>query len=196
MKVSSLPQRTQSHRLAKPPVTSNDPILALRSLLSPEQVLDDLETGAVYGTDWTRVHKPDPLAVVFPRSVEEVVEVVRFANERQIYLVPSGGRTGLSGGAVAANGEVVVSLRDHDQIFAFSDVDRTVTVQAGVVTATVQAFALERGLYFPVDFASSGSSQIGGNVATNAGGLHVVRYGSIRDWVVGLRVVTGRGDLL
>lgn len=169
---------------------------ALRSLLSPEQVLNDAETGAAYGTDWTRVHKPDPLAVVFPRSVEQVVEVVRFANEMQIHLVPSGGRTGLSGGAVAADGEVVVSLRDLDRILAFSDVDRTVQVQAGVVTAAVQAFALERGLYFPVDFASSRSSQIGGNVATNAGGLHVVRYGSIRDWVAGLKVVTGRGDLL
>ena len=173
-----------------------DSIADLRVLLSPEQVLDDPETRAVYGTDWTHVHAPDPLAVVFPRSVEQVVGVVRWANEQGIALVPSGGRTGLSGGAVAARREVVVSLRDLNRILEFSETDRTVRVEAGVVTAAIHAFARERDLYFPVDFASSGSSQIGGNVATNAGGLRVVRYGPMRDWIAGLKVVTGRGDLL
>lgn len=178
------------------PNDSHETIVALRALLSADRVLDDPQTRAIFGTDWTRVYPPDPLAVVFPRSAEEVAGIVEFANERRIPLVPSGGRTGLSGGAVASRGEIVVSLRDMNRILGFSEVDRTVRVEAGVVTAAVQAFARDRDLYFPVDFAAAGSAQIGGNVATNAGGVRVVRHGSMRDWVAGLKVVTGTGEIL
>ena len=178
------------------PNDSHETIAALRALLSAGQVLDDPDSRAAYGTDWTRVFPPDPLAVVFPRSAEEVASVVRFANGRRLALVPSGGRTGLSGGAVAARREIVVSLRDMNHILDFSPVDRTVRLEAGVVTAAVQAYARERDLFFPVDFAAAGSAQIGGNVATNAGGVRVVRHGSMREWVAGLKVVTGAGEIL
>ena len=111
-------------------------------------------------------------------------------------LVPSGGRTGLSGGAVASNSEVVVSFDRMNKILDYSAEDRIVTCEPGLVTANLQQFALDQGLYYPVDFASSGSSQIGGNVATNAGGIKVIRYGLTRDWVAGMKVVTGTGALL
>ncbi len=173
-----------------------DVIAALRALLSASQVVDDPESRALYGTDWTRVFPPDPLAVVFPRSVDEVAAIVRFANQRRLPLVPSGGRTGLSGGAVAARQEIVVSLREMNRILDFSALDRTVRVEAGVVTAAVQSYARERDLFFPIDFAAAGSAQIGGNVATNAGGVRVVRHGSMREWVAGLKVVTGTGEIL
>jgi FAD/FMN-containing dehydrogenase len=178
------------------PNDSRRTVPALRALLSADQVLDDPDSRAVYGTDWTRVYPPDPLAVVFPRSVDEVAAIVRFANERRLPLVPSGGRTGLSGGAVAARQEIVVSLRDLNRFLDFSAVDRTVGVEAGVATAAVQTYARERDLFFPIDFAAAGSAQIGGNVATNAGGVRVVRHGSMRDWVAGLKVVTGTGEIL
>ncbi|MDT8322011.1 MAG: FAD-binding oxidoreductase, partial [Xanthomonadales bacterium] len=113
-----------------------------------------------------------------------------------IALVPSGGRTGLSGGAVAADGEVVVSFDRMRKIVDFNAIDRSVTVEAGVVTAAVQQFAVGHGLYYPVSFASEGSSQVGGNIATNAGGIRVLRYGLTRDRVIGLKVVTGTGELL
>ncbi len=176
--------------------SSFDPVFALRALLSGAQVLDDPESRAVCGTDWTRVFPPDPLAIVFPHTFEEVVRLVRFANEHHLPLVPSGGRTGLSGGAVAAQREVVVSLRDLNRVLEFSPIDRTLCVEAGVTTGAVQAYARERDLFFPVDFAAAGSAQIGGNVATNVGGVRVVRYGSMRDWVAGLKVVTGAGEIL
>jgi FAD/FMN-containing dehydrogenase len=83
-----------------------------------------------------------------------------------------------------------------NRIDGFDPLARTVRCQAGVVTATLQQFAADHGLYYPVDFASSGSSQIGGNIATNAGGIRVVRYGMTREWVAGLTVVTGSGDVL
>jgi FAD/FMN-containing dehydrogenase len=125
-----------------------------------------------------------------------VQQLVKLANDQHLSLVPSGGRTGLSGGAVAANKEIVVSLEKMNRILAFDAIDSCVTVEPGVITQQLQAFAQEKGLFYPVDFASSGSSQIGGNIATNAGGIKVIRYGLTRDWIAGLKVVTGSGELL
>ena len=149
-----------------------------------------------HGSDWTRFRTPAPTAVVFPRSIDEVARLVALAAEHEIPLVPSGGRTGLSGGAVAAGGELVVSFDRMRRIIDFNALDRTLTVEPGVVTQTIQEYAIQQGLYYPVSFASEGSSQIGGNIATNAGGIRVLRYGLTRDWVVGLKVIDGRGQLL
>ncbi|SFQ84279.1 FAD/FMN-containing dehydrogenase [Halopseudomonas formosensis] len=168
----------------------------LKTLLDVDKVRTDSESLTNWGRDWTKQFEPAPLAIVFPRSVEDVQAVVRFANEHKLALTPSGGRTGLSAGAVAANGEIVVSFDYMNRILDFNAYDRTVTCQPGVVTAQLQQFAEEQGLYYPVDFASAGSSQIGGNIGTNAGGIKVIRYGMTRNWVAGLKVVTGTGELL
>lgn len=149
-----------------------------------------------HGRDWTRFREPRPAAVAFPESVSQVQRLVAVAATEGIALVPSGGRTGLSGGAVAAEGEVVVSFDRMRRILGFDRVDRTLTVEAGVVTAAVQERAGAEGLYYPVSFAAEGSSQIGGNIATNAGGIRVLRYGLTRDRVAGVKVVTGRGEVL
>ncbi|NWB64236.1 FAD-binding oxidoreductase, partial [Pseudomonas sp. F1002] len=90
----------------------------------------------------------------------------------------------------------VVSFAYMTQIVAVNLTDRTAVWQPGVVTKQLQNVAEEKGLYYPVDFASSGSSQIGGNIGTNAGGIKVIRYGMTRNWVAGMKVVTGKGDLL
>ncbi|HEY5850510.1 MAG TPA: FAD-binding oxidoreductase [Lysobacter sp.] len=151
---------------------------------------------AHYGRDWTRRWTPAPLAVALPSSVEEVQMIVRWANEEGVAVVPSGGRTGLSGGAVAAHGELVLSLERMNRVLAFDAVDRTLTVQAGIPLEAVHNAAREHGLSYPVDFAARGSCSIGGNIATNAGGIRVIRYGNTREWVAGLAVVTGKGDML
>ena len=168
----------------------------LEGLVQEGRVLADADSLQHYGCDWTKQWQPDPLAIVLPKSLEEVQALVLWANENQVSLVPSGGRTGLSGGAVARNKEVVISLDLLNEINEFSDTERTVRCGAGVVTQQLQDFAEEKGFYYPVDFASSGSSQIGGNISTNAGGIKVIRYGMTRDWVAGLTVVTGKGDVL
>jgi FAD/FMN-containing dehydrogenase len=149
-----------------------------------------------HARDWSQSPPGRASAVAFPASVEQVRGLVLAAVEHGMPLVPSGGRTGLSGGAVAAYGEVVVSFDRMRRILDFNPVERTVTVQAGVVTQQLQAFAREQGLFYPVSFASEGSSQVGGNIATNAGGIRVLRYGATRERVAGLKVVTGRGDVL
>ena len=168
----------------------------VRMALPGIHICDEPEVRVSHGQDWTRFRTPAPLAVAFPANPAEVQDIVRFACACGLALVPSGGRTGLSGGAVAADGELVVSFDRMRRILEFDPIDRTVTVEAGVVTAAVQSFARERNLYYPVSFAAEGSSQLGGNLATNAGGIRVLRYGLTRDWVTGLSVVTGTGELL
>ncbi|PVY70647.1 FAD/FMN-containing dehydrogenase [Tamilnaduibacter salinus] len=177
-------------------MTPEQIVTELKALLDDGKVLDDPENLDHYGRDWTKMHAPKPVAVVFPRSTEQVQALVRFANEHRVALVPSGGRTGLSAGAVATNGEVVVAFDYMNQVLDFSPSDRTVHCQAGVITEQLQQFAEDNDLHYPVDFASAGSSQLGGNLSTNAGGIKVIRYGMSRDWVAGLTVVTGKGDVL
>ncbi len=171
-------------------------LAALSEIVGEDWVKTDPADLQTYGTDWTRQFPVAPSVIVMPKTVAEVQAVVKLANEIPFKLVPSGGRTGLSGGAVATDGEVVLVLDRMNQILDFNAADRQVTCEAGVVTEQLQQFAESQGLFYPVDFASSGSSQLGGNVATNAGGIKVIRYGMTRSWVTGMKVVTGRGDLL
>ncbi|MGY3040416.1 FAD/FMN-containing dehydrogenase [Rhodanobacter sp. TND4EL1] len=149
-----------------------------------------------YGRDWTRRWTPAPLAIAFPATTGEVQAVVVWANEHGVAIVPSGGRTGLSGGAVAASGELVLSLERMNRVLEFNAVDRTLTVQPGMILQHVHDIAREHGLLYPVDFAARGSCSIGGNIATNAGGIRVIRHGNTREWIAGLKVVTGGGELL
>ncbi|MDH1682437.1 FAD-binding oxidoreductase [Pseudomonas chengduensis] len=177
-------------------MTTPAQIEELKTLVEPGKVLTDADSLEAYGKDWTKHFAPAPSAIVFPKTTEQVQAIVRWANAHKVALVPSGGRTGLSAAAVAANGEVVVAFDYMNQILSFNEYDRAAVCQPGVVTKQLQLFAEEKGLYYPVDFASSGSSQIGGNIGTNAGGIKVIRYGMTRNWVAGLKVVTGTGELL
>ncbi len=149
-----------------------------------------------YGRDWTRLYPPSPCAVAWPRSTEEVARLMRLCFEHRQPVVPSGGRTGLAAGAVAANGELVLSL---ERMRALGEVDvmaQCVRVQAGAVTEAVHQHAAPFGLGWPIDFSAKGQSQVGGNIATNAGGVKVIRYGLTRQWVLGLQVVTAAGEVL
>ena len=149
-----------------------------------------------FGQDWTRFYAPKPSVIFYPDNTEQVQQIMRVAYDNNQSVVPSGGRTGYSAGAVATDGEWVVSLVRLNHIGALNAIDRTVQVGAGVITEQLQNFAQDQGLYYPVDFASAGSSHIGGNIATNAGGIKVLRYGLTRDYVMGLTVVTAEGQLL
>jgi glycolate oxidase subunit GlcD len=157
---------------------------------------EDEESLKYYGKDWTTYFDIKASLIVFPETTEQVQSLVKWARKYKIALIPSGGRTGLSGAAVATQGEVVVSFERMNKIKEFNATDSTVLIEAGVITENLQKFAQEKNLYYPVDFAARGSSHMGGNIATNAGGIKVVRYGLTRDWVAGLTVVTGTGDVL
>ncbi|WLF83289.1 FAD-binding oxidoreductase [Moraxella sp. ZY210820] len=168
----------------------------LSAIVGTERVKTDSDSLTHWGKDYTKHFDPNPSAIVFPSTTEQVQAIIKLANEHHIVITPSGGRTGLSAGAVASNGEIVISMDKMNQILEFFPADRMVRVQAGVITEQLQDYAEEQGMYYPVDFASAGSSQIGGNIGTNAGGIKVIKYGMTRNWILGLTVVTGKGDIL
>ncbi|PJZ54022.1 FAD-binding oxidoreductase [Leptospira adleri] len=174
----------------------------LKSLIGPGKVFFrndpdfDEATFLSFGTDRTKVHSPDFEILAFPTNTEEVAKIVKYAFENGIAVVPSGGRTGYAGGAIAKNQELVLSLSKMDKVLDFDPFFGSIKVQAGMITKNLHKESEERGFYFPVDFASTGSSHIGGNIATNAGGVRVVHYGLVRQWVLGLTVVTGTGQIL
>jgi FAD/FMN-containing dehydrogenase len=181
------------------PVRSDSVVSALARIhdsIRPDLVSQEASDLAEYGRDWTRVLTPAPSAIAFPRSTEEVSKLLAICDEEHVAIVPSGGRTGLAGGAVAARGEIVLSLA---RMRRMNDVDLlggTVRVQAGAVTEAVHEHCAPHGFTWPVDFASKGSSTVGGNIATNAGGVKVIRYGLTRQWVLGLEVVLASGKIL
>lgn len=170
-------------------------ILRLIEIVGEDAVLTDPSVLQTYGKDLTRLPAL-PMAIVFPQKEQQVVGLVQLANECLLPLVPSGGRTGYSGGAVARIDEVVVSFERMNQIVSFNKEDRQLTCQAGITVKTIQELAREHGLFYPVDYAAIDLAQIGGTVSTNAGGINVIHYGSTRRWIAGLKVVTGKGDLL
>jgi FAD/FMN-containing dehydrogenase len=149
-----------------------------------------------YGRDWTKVHEPAPSVICFPMSTDEVSVLLHLCSKHKMAVVPSGGRTGLAGGAVAANGEVVLSLEKMREMGEVDTLANAVWCQAGAVTEAIHEHCKSHGLTWPIDFASKGSSQVGGNIATNAGGVKVIRYGLTRNWVLGLTVVLMNGEVL
>ncbi len=171
-------------------------IITVMRRFDPIESRTDPESLAHYGRDWTRFWPARPAAVVFPRNTAEVVELVGMARREGFKLVPSGGRTGLSGGAVASHGEVVVSLEKMRAIIELDSGEPSLRAQAGVPVGEIQRAAREAGLCYPVDWAAAASSQLGGSIATNAGGIRVLRFGMTRAWVRDLTVVTGMGEVL
>lgn len=151
---------------------------------------------STYGLDRTRVYQPNFDVVVLPESTEDVASIVKFAYQHDLELVVAGGRTGYAGGSVAIRGELVIAMDKMNQFLDFDPILGAVSVQGGMITADLHQLVEEKGFYFPVDFAAVGSSHIAGNLATNAGGMRVVRYGLIRNWVLGMKIVTGNGEVL
>lgn len=137
-----------------------------------------------------------PVALVRPGSTEEVRQVVLAAREHRVPLVTQGARTGLSGGANAVDGCVLVSTEKMDRILELDVADQVAVVQPGVVNARLSRAVAAEGLFYPPDPSSWEESTIGGNVATNAGGLCCVKYGVTGDFVRGLEVVLGTGEVL
>jgi glycolate oxidase subunit GlcD len=166
-----------------------------RSTVGDKNVLTDPDSLKTYGSDWTKFPSNAGL-VVLPGSTAEVAAVLKYCNDNRIAVVPSGGRTGLAAGAVAQNGEVVLSLSRMNKIHEIDIVGKSIHLDAGVILQVAQEKAKEAGLFFALDLASKGSCQIGGNIATNAGGLKLIRYGGMREQVLGLEVVLADGRIL
>jgi glycolate oxidase len=169
----------------------------LRATLPDGAVLTDPDVLRTYLRDEADLcDHGTPAALVRPRSTAEVVAVVRCAGRHRAPVVPQGARTGLAGGANAVDGAILLSLTAMDRILEVDPVNHLAVVEPGVVNATLARTAAEHGLYFPPDPGSWESSTIGGNVATNAGGMCCVKYGVTGRYVLGLEVVLADGEVL
>jgi len=167
------------------------------SAIGKQYVLDKDEDKEPYLTDWGRRYRGKALAVLKPGNTAEVASLVKICNTHRISIVPQGGNTGLCGGATPDNtgDSVIILLHRLNQIFDVDIQNSTITVGAGAILKQVQDAALEHGALFPLSLAAEGSCTIGGNLATNAGGVQVLRYGNMRDLTLGLEVVTASGEI-
>lgn len=165
-------------------------------LLGEDQVSFDPEMLDDYSHDYTEDLKFMPGVVVFPRNTGEVSSIASFCYEHNIPLTAAGARTGLSGGMLPVKGGVVLSTSRLNQILEIDERNLQVRVQPGVITQVLQEAVEEKGLYYPPDPSSKGSCFIGGNVAESAGGLHAVKYGLTRDFVLALEAVLMDGTII
>ncbi len=168
----------------------------LRDIVGPAQVLSNGDLSA-WELDWRRRWRGKALAVVRPGSTEEVAAVVRVCAACGTAIVPQGGNTGLVGGGVpdASGTQVLLSLQRMHRVREIDTANLTLTADAGCVLQAVQEAARAQGLLFPLSLAAEGSCTLGGNLATNAGGTQVLRWGNARDLCLGLEVVTAQGEV-
>jgi FAD/FMN-containing dehydrogenase len=171
-------------------------LAAARSAVGEAEVLTDPDLTAGYAVDWTRRWQGSAAAVIRPAATEQVAALVTAARAHGVVLVAQGGNTGLVGGAVPRAGGVVVSLRRCDDLGPVDVLAAQVTAGAGVTLAALQSRAAGTGLAFGVDTGARESATVGGMIATNAGGVHVVRYGPMRAQVIGVEAVLGTGEVV
>ena len=169
---------------------------ALEAAVGPAHVVTDPELTAAQATDWTGRFRGRTPAVIRPGTVDEVAAVLAHCHAEGLAVVPQGGNTGLVGGGVPRHDEVVVDLRRLDAIGPVDPLARQVTAGAGVTLADLHAAVRPHGLTYAVDLAARDSATVGGTVATNAGGVHVLRWGTTRAQVVGIEAVLGDGRIL
>lgn len=172
-------------------------LASLRECVGESHVLTKHEDTVAYTEDWRHKYFGAALAIVRPGSTAEVAAVLKAAAAHGVSVVPQGGNTGLSGGATPDDSgrQIVLSTQRLNRIRQIDTANDTVVAEAGVVLQVLQEAARERGRLFPLTLAAQGSCTVGGNLATNAGGVAVLRYGSMRDLTLGLEVVTPDGSV-
>lgn len=177
-------------------MTAPDLASELRAIVGERNVLTDPDLVAGFTSDWTGRFRGATPAVVRPGNVDEVAAVVRWCATNKVAVVPQGGNTGLVGGSVPLQGEIVVSLRRLDHLGEVDLVAEQITVGAGTTLEAVQRHVAAHGLELAVDLSARGSATVGGMVATNAGGTRVLRHGPMRAQVAGIEAVLGTGDVV
>ncbi|KAJ2535163.1 D-lactate ferricytochrome c oxidoreductase, partial [Coemansia sp. RSA 1933] len=149
-----------------------------------------------FNADWLNKYSGSAQVVLRPKTTEQVSAILKYCNEQRIAVVPQGGNTGLVGGSVPVYDEVVVSLRNMNKVRKYDAVSGIVVCDAGCVLEELDNYVGERGHMMPLDLGAKGSCHIGGNVATNAGGIRLLRYGSMHGSVLGMEVVLADGTVL
>jgi FAD/FMN-containing dehydrogenase len=154
---------------------------------------DDIEP---FNSDWMRKYRGHCKLVLKPGSTEEVSKILKYCNDNMLAVVPQGGNTGLVGGSVPVFDEIVINMNRMSQILEFDEVSGTLVAEAGCILEVADQFLAEKGYIFPLDLGAKGSCHIGGNVSTNAGGLRLLRYGSLHGTVLGIEAVLADGTVV
>jgi len=181
---------------------SSDDVTYFKELLGSDSALiDGLHQDAAadiepFNEDWLHKYKGQCRLVLKPGSTEDVSAILKYCNEQKLAVVPQGGNTGLVGGSVPVFDEIVINMARMNKIHSFDEVSGSLVADAGCILETTDQYLAERGAIFPLDLGAKGSCHIGGNVATNAGGLRLLRYGSLHGSVLGLEVVLPDGTIM
>ncbi|EGL82219.1 FAD linked oxidase domain protein [Caldalkalibacillus thermarum TA2.A1] len=178
-------------------ISAKDPIIpALQAIVGEEDVLYRYEDLVAYECDGYTIHKGIPRAVVFPESTEEVSAVVKYLHQQQIPFIPRGAGTGLSGGAIPQNNEVIISLVRMKKLLEVDFYNRYAVVEPGFVNLKLTNAIADKGYYYAPDPSSQYVCTIGGNVAENAGGAHCLKYGVTTNHILGMEAVLANGEIV
>ncbi|KAI9986899.1 hypothetical protein PInf_025868 [Phytophthora infestans] len=169
-----------------------------QKLLKPESVLTDADDTETYTVDWLKKYKAQSShqMVLKPKTTEQVSAILKYCNERILPIVPQGGNTGLVGGSVPVYDEIVLSTSSMNNVISFDEVSGILVCEAGCILENLDNHVAKHGYMMPLDLGAKGTCQIGGNVATNAGGLRLLRYGSLHGTVLGIEAVLADGTVI
>lgn len=171
-------------------------ISKFESLIGKENVICEGDEIQPYVKDFTNKYVGIGSIVLTPTTTEQISEVLKYCNEQMIAVVPQGGNTGLVGGSVPLHDEVVVSTKKMNSILSFDEAQGTLNCEAGCILETLQEYCKDRGYMMPLDLGAKGSCQIGGNLATNAGGIKFIKQGSMHANCIGLKAVLADGTII
>ncbi|KAJ6801016.1 putative D-2-hydroxyglutarate dehydrogenase, mitochondrial [Iris pallida] len=174
----------------------SDDISFFKDILGDKNVIHDDDRLLAANVDWMQKYKGSSKLLLLPRNTDEVSKILQYCNSRHLAVVPQGGNTGLVGGSVPVYDEIIVNLASMDKIISLDKVSGIITCEAGCILENLSSFLGNEGFIMPLDLGAKGSCQIGGNVSTNAGGLHFIRYGSLHGNILGLEVVLANGTIL
>lgn len=178
---------------------NDDDVAHFRNVLGrPEAVLTDLDDTAPFNVDWLKKYKSESQhqLVLKPKTTEEVSQILKYCNERGLPVVPQGGNTGLVGGSVPVFDEIVLSTSAMNSVVDFDEVSGILVCEAGCILENLDTYVAKRGYMMPLDLGAKGTCQIGGNVSANAGGLRLLRYGSLHGTVLGVEAVLADGTVI
>ncbi|KAM6063100.1 D-2-hydroxyglutarate dehydrogenase, mitochondrial isoform 2-T2 [Chlamydotis macqueenii] len=187
-------ERYGVRRLPFSPVSDSD--VAFFESVMPGRVITNPEELKAFNVDWLKSVRGCSKLMLKPQTTAEVSQVLRYCYERNLAVNPQGGNTGLVGGSVPVFDEIILSTALMNRIISFDKVSGILVCQAGCILEKLNEYLEEQGFIMPLDLGAKGSCHIGGNVATNAGGLRLLRYGSLRGTVLGLEVVLADGSAL
>ena len=173
-------------------------IQKLKTILDDCEIITEPSNKLLYEVDWRSVYNGVAIAVLLPSNIEQIVKIVKLCNNYNIKITPQGGNTSTCGGAVPTSHHthVIINLKRMNRILRLDSNNSSIFIEAGTTLLELNQYLDRFGLFFPLKIASEASCQIGGNIATNAGGINVVKYGMMRNLVLGLEVITSNGEII